>query len=373
MTENDRRPGWKRSFSRRTFLQSSAAAGIGGILATNVGGLIGASAAGATVVRDENQLPGSPPSEWESTRSESIIGFTSSFSYVPGQTVNFKVLTESNDWRISIYRLGWYGGNGARRVARFNPSVALPQTQPAPLEDTSTGLVDCGNWANSASWTVPAGAVSGVYYALLERLDAPGEDNFVLFVVRRDAASDVLVQTSEMTWQAYNVYGGNSLYVGAPDFRAYKVSYNRPIQLAGGQENDFFSAEYPLVRWLERNGYDVAYCGGVDVHRSASTLTNRRGLHLLRPRRVRQWAAARQREGGAGRRDQPHLLHRQRVLLEGRAWSRRSPPAGRPIGPSSATRNRTPAPRSTRLPSGPEPSAIPASARRLTAACLRTS
>ena len=111
MTDNDRRPGWKRSFSRRTFLQSSAAAGLGGLLATNVGGLVGASAAGASVVRDENQLPGSPPSEWESYRSPSIVGFTSSFSYAPGQTVNFKVLTESTNWRVSIYRLGWYGGN----------------------------------------------------------------------------------------------------------------------------------------------------------------------------------------------------------------------------------------------------------------------
>ena len=36
------------------------------------------------------------------------------------------------------------------------PTATLPQTQPACLSDTQpTGLVDCGNWAVSASWAVP--------------------------------------------------------------------------------------------------------------------------------------------------------------------------------------------------------------------------
>ena len=45
------------------------------------------------------------------------------------------------------------------------------QNQPAPLRDAATGEVDAGNWAVSASWAVPADAVSGVYIA---KLDAPG-------------------------------------------------------------------------------------------------------------------------------------------------------------------------------------------------------
>ena len=132
----------------------------------------------------------------------------------------------------------------------------------------------------SASWSVPGDAVSGIYVAKLVREDAGhvGEASHVVFVVRDDTGgSKILFQTSDTTWQAYNQYGGNSLYVGGPGTnpgRAYKVSYNRPITTRGtGAEDSVFNAEYPMVRWLERNGYDVSYSTGVD--------TDRRGAELL--------------------------------------------------------------------------------------------
>ena len=65
-----------------------------------------------------------------------------------------------------------------------------------------------------------------------------GGDSQIVFVVRDDAShSDVVFQTSDTTWQAYNTYGGNSLYpctvlpAGYPRGykAAYKVSYNRPF------------------------------------------------------------------------------------------------------------------------------------------------
>src|SRR5205085_11997548 len=105
----------------------------------------------------------------------------------------------------------------------------LHQVQPAPLTDAATGLVDCGNWSISASWQVPADATSGIYFAKLVRDDTGGASH-VVFVVRNDAShSNLLFQTSDATWQADNSYGGNSLYSGAPAGRAYKVSYNRPL------------------------------------------------------------------------------------------------------------------------------------------------
>ena len=87
--------------------------------------------------------------------------------------------------------------------------------------------------------------------------------------MRDDASrSDLLFQTSDTTWQAYNQYGGNSLYTGSPAGRAYKVSYNRPFTTRGtGAEDWLFNAEYPMVRWLEANGYDVSYTTGVDSDR----------------------------------------------------------------------------------------------------------
>ena len=161
------------------------------------------------------------------------------------------------------------------------PTASLPQSQPACKNDTApTGLIDCGNWAVSASWAVPSTAVSGLYIAHLVRNDTGGS-SLIPFVVRNDAShSDVLFQTSDETWQAYNTYPsvttGNSLYQcssncppGSPEAYkgAAKVSYNRPWQ-SGADDNGaswFMYAEYPMIRFLEANGYDVSYISGVDM------------------------------------------------------------------------------------------------------------
>ena len=101
-----------------------------------------------------------------------------------------------------------------------------------------------------------------------------------MFVVRDDdGRSDLLFQTSDTTWQAYNDYGGNSLYAGSPAGRAYKVSYNRPFTTRGNAPEDWvFNAEYPMVRWLERNGYDVSYTTGVDSDRLGAELLEHRAF-----------------------------------------------------------------------------------------------
>ncbi|MEU7740413.1 DUF4082 domain-containing protein [Nonomuraea sp. NPDC049158] len=184
-----------------------------------------------------------------------------------GETAQFKVLTPSTDYRLDIYRMGYYGGMGARLIATVQPSAALPQTQPACLTDGATGLIDCGNWAVSASWDVPASAVSGVYIAKLVREDVADQASHMVFVVRDDTRhSDFLVQTSDATWQAYNAYGGNSLYTGAPIGRGFKVSYNRPFLTWNSSPMSwFFDSEYPLVRWAEANAFDVSYTSSVDT------------------------------------------------------------------------------------------------------------
>jgi phosphodiesterase/alkaline phosphatase D-like protein len=221
---------------------------------------------------------GSPPSEWDISGAgdPSIQGFTTDISYNIGETVRFKINTDATNYRLDIYRMGYYNGNGALKVATVMPSVSLPQTQPPCLTDASSGLIDCGNWAESASWTIPATAKSGIYFAKAVRLSgAPGASHIV-FVVRNDASTaDILFQTSDTTWQAYNQWGGNSLYVGLPAGRAYKVSYNRPFTTRATSPEDWvFNAEYPMVRWLEANGYDVTYTTGVDTDRRGNLLTN---------------------------------------------------------------------------------------------------
>ena len=166
--------------------------------------------------------------------------------------------------------MGYYAGKGARKIATIQPSVGLPQFQPPGLSNP-TGILDCGNWAVSVSWLVPTDAVSGIYFAKLVREDGSTGAAHILFIVRDDNShSDLLFQTSDTTWQAYNTYGATSLYSGGPgpQGEAYKVSYNRPVTTRKTTPEDWvFNAEYPMVRWLEANGYDVNYCSGVDTDR----------------------------------------------------------------------------------------------------------
>ena len=102
----------------------------------------------------------------------------------PGDTVRFKIKTPATRYHMDIYRMGYYQGNGAAGwPPRSQPTANLPQTQPTCLNDTApTGLVDCGNWAVSASWAVPSTAVSGVYFARLVRDDTSGTSHIVFVV-----------------------------------------------------------------------------------------------------------------------------------------------------------------------------------------------
>lgn len=251
---------------------------VGFVLAIAAGLSWAGAAAAQNEISLENQLPGHPASEWDVSGAgdASIQGFATDMSVAPGETVSFKVETDATDYRLDVYRMGWYGGLGARRVATVEPSATLPQAQVACLTEPATGLVDCGNWNVSATWEVPANAVSGIYFAKLVREDPEdGRASHIVFVVRDDVGqSKLLLQTGDTTWQAYNSYGGNSLYTGAPAGRAYKVSYNRPFTSRAATPEDWvFNAEYPLVRWLERNGYDVSYTTGID--------SDRRGAEIL--------------------------------------------------------------------------------------------
>ena len=276
---------------------------------------------------EENRLPGDPPTEWDINGwgDPTIQGFGHDISINRGETIFFKIKTDSTNYRIDIYRMGYYGEMGARRVDTIEPSVKLPQHQPEGLRDEATHLYDCGNWAVSASWQAPLYATSGIYFARLVRQDSdpaswradnsresPAERplasphaygalghgrlanalrepraSHIYFVVRHDNSnSDIIFQTSDTTWQAYNQYGGYCTYgrvnpgnprgIGIPP-RAYKVSYNRPLKTRDYRAvNMVFNAEYPCVRWLEANGYDVAYFSGVDSARRGEEISKHR-------------------------------------------------------------------------------------------------
>ena len=200
---------------------------------------------------------------------------------------------------------------------------------------------------------MPSNAVSGVYIAQLVRDDNGGESQ-IPFVVRNDAShSEVLLQTSDATWEAYNDYGGNSLYTctvacppGEPEAykAAYAVSYNRPFDgsfAIDGGASYLWYAEYQMIYWLEEERLQR------QLHERGRSRPQRRAaeepqaVHLQRPRRVLVRRPARERRIGARGGRQPRLLQRQRDVLED-ALGRRAPKARtRPTARSPPTRRRT--------------------------------
>ncbi len=235
----------------------------------------------------ENQLAGTPSSVWNVTGAgdPTIQGYSTDISVNQGQSISFKINdTASAPYHIDIYRMGYYQGLGARLVATITSAQTIVKVQPNPIFNASTALVDAGNWSATASWAVPANSTSGVYFARVARNDTGGAF-MIPFVVRSDSGhSAVLFQTSDSTWQAYNTWGGYSLYQATGSTQgpgyggaAYAVSYNRPFINAGtagglGVTNWFFYDEFPMVRWLEQNGYDVSYFTDMDSDRLGSLI-----------------------------------------------------------------------------------------------------
>jgi hypothetical protein len=236
----------------------------------------------------ENQQAGDE--NWVITN---YLGDVEAFAFPPnlnlGETVNFYVNTNAARFDMYIYRVGYYGGTGARLVKTVKDVKGA--AQPNPQFDRVKGLYSCSNWSISYMLEVPAEWTSGVYFAKIVRQDTGGE-HYALFVVRDDARhSEILVQQSLFTFHAYSNYKFKSLYdVGSGrcntctlNPRAAEVSLFRPYMQAMGMEdnsfNHFFRVEYPAVRWLEQQGYDVTYCTNRDTHVDGKEGTENRLLN----------------------------------------------------------------------------------------------
>ncbi|GII89073.1 hypothetical protein Ssi03_70630 [Sphaerisporangium siamense] len=251
--------------------------------------------AGGNKITCENTNTGTDKNVWDTNPHGTVEGYGDQMSVNLGQTINFKVRSTALNLQIDIYRMGYYQGKGARFITSVPATTSVSRSQPSCPENTTTGEVAC-NWGNVAHWTVPSTAVSGIYFAHVIRTDT-NDDTHIVFVVRDDASTaDLLFRTSDSTWQAYNSWGDipatednpykvqNSLYRGdsvAAPGRAVKVSYNRPFNTRESTPwgRDFvFANEYPMVRWLEANGYDVTYQSSLDAARAPSALLNHKTL-----------------------------------------------------------------------------------------------
>lgn len=234
-----------------------------------------------SLVALENRRPGTRG--WASFGGAppgAIEGYTLA-SAVPGDTLNFHVSANpSESYRILVFRMGWYGGIGARLVACLpacdGSAAARTELSPSPNE---VGLVHAG-WPIAQRLAIPHDWVSGYYlvhYVLTSGAHA-GTSTAGFFILREAPGGPrepMLVQAGASTWQAYNGWGGGSLYeFNSPEGRrAAKVAFDRPMTRPGLTKA--LAWDVPLVRFLERRGYDIAYQADVDTARDPATIEGR--------------------------------------------------------------------------------------------------
>ncbi len=224
----------------------------------------------ANPIPAENSRPGDPG--WNDGRSANegqLDMYASLDSAQAGDTVAVKVSSSvPGPVTAEVYRLGWYGGAGARKLWSAGPFQAV--VQPGCPTSPETGLVECA-WSDTFTFTVGADWVSGLYLIKVKRPD--GYKRFAPLVVKDDRTADLLFQPAFHTYQAYNTWGGQSLYssITLPNGKAYQVSYDRPYKDDDGS-GQVLRWEVHLARLLEREGYDVTYATNLDFERHEKLL-----------------------------------------------------------------------------------------------------
>ena len=184
--------------------------------------------------------------------------------------------TRRPPYRVEIYRLGWYDGMGGRLIGCSRPAAARTQvcrrTNPGPdsgQRPAPPRLARHGHDPHRA-----ATGSSGYYYFNVVLVDgaAPGTET-PRPRDRPGAAGrgrrSILAQASVNTWQAYNAWGGMSLYTKPGTLAGSHVSFDRPYDTSHQGPTWW---ELSAVHFLERHGYDVSYTTDVDTDRDPASL-----------------------------------------------------------------------------------------------------
>lgn len=293
-----------RTVDRREVIKGAAAAGL--IAATGTYALAHAAeinSARSDMIQRENakpgtkdwmltktrQLPGKINKDLDNGRCPWIEGYCSANSVRAGEKL--RVMVSANpvsDFKLEIFRTGYYNGDGARLVKRFDSLKGITQPDPPVGENY---LREC-KWEPSVEIKIPSDWLSGVY---LGKLTAEEENiqSYVIFIVRDDRPCDFLFQCSELTWSAYNRWPADfSIYTEHDGYSSTgvpsgTVSFDRPYGLFthpvnkiknSGGSGEYLPWEFPLAYWMEQHGYDVSYISNIDTHADPKGLLRAKGF-----------------------------------------------------------------------------------------------
>ncbi len=225
-------------------------------------------------VAAENALPGD--TTWRIT-DDAANPFTSNpdgwveayadrTSAMWGDTVRLFVDTPAATYTVRAFRMGWYGGDRARLITSSGPHPGGRQAD--PVVDRSTGMAEA-HWQVSTSFDIDEQWPPGAY---LLRIDSSADGaHYVPLTVRHPAvAADLTLVNAVSTWQAYNPWGGCTLYDcfgNLPKKRAEMVSFDRPYSAFYGHGSaDFLTHELPLIAFAEQQAIDIDYITSIDLH-----------------------------------------------------------------------------------------------------------
>jgi hypothetical protein len=293
--------------ARRWYLAAAAATLFGVFVPLPA---VGTAAPNAIVL--ENQQPGTTSwkfTDFNKAEHHEIEGYASLTSVNKGGSIDFMVsLSSSAQYTMDVYRMGWYptgtnpdgsscapscGGRLMQHVGPLQGSTQAACTRDSSSSSNDFGLTEC-NWTPSYTLNVPTSWTTGNYIVKLKRLDGAQLENWMTFVVRDDSSTAPVVYSMDVnTWQAYNFWGGagnanlginlygrfNDVTLGtASGSRAYTVSFNRPYLVQGSTDGagNFMVWDFPMVKWMESQGYDMTYITDVDLETNPNVLTGHR-------------------------------------------------------------------------------------------------
>ncbi|GAB2710609.1 N,N-dimethylformamidase beta subunit family domain-containing protein [Kitasatospora kifunensis] len=278
--------GEQRRTARRRFLglAGAAAAGVGltacgtgtasglrtaAAVASNTAGSPSASAPGtaggaAPGPQRENDKPGNP--DWpigNAGPDQAIEGWADRSSVLPGESFGLHVSTTTPGFKVSAYRMGWYGGARGRLVWQSEQVPGAKQS--AAALDPHTRMIST-DWAKSTTVDT-TGWPEGSYLLRLDAVNGAGQRYVPITVRSAVTAGKLVVVNAVATWQAYNTWGGYNLYNGengAYATRSLVVSCDRPYHEYDGA-GLFMVYETPLIALAEKLGLPLAYTTSTDL------------------------------------------------------------------------------------------------------------